>query len=345
MAGRGIRGAMKIMTVSLGIVLSLMIPLAMALLIFLQLDENSDVQVWLAVLGATTLGILPVIAGTVTASWDADPRTPLGRTYYVRLMLIVAAVVVAGATAIVIVTAVGALPVWVAVLAIVSSVLLTGLSMWVGEMVRRRSDSEELAELTPEELSISGARRRWLRIAIAFAVTLVVSLTGGLLVVTLSGYSDSGAIVALGLSLACIVASFVCLSVQRPMLLRVRRLFAGDRALAKRVATVVWKGKQTELTAHETSVAAKYAPLLVGILPFQVAQALFVFLGVGMLRVVNLVSGNEDFFVFDVIFLSLIGIAIVVSVPVSVARFRRVRRYRDAHAIPPLEREPEPDPS
>jgi hypothetical protein len=51
----------------------------------------------------------------------------------------------------------------------------------------------------------------------------------------------------------------------------------------------------------------------------------------------NLAARNDDLFIFDVIFISLLEIVTIVTVPISVTRFPRVRRYRDEHPIGPLE--------
>jgi MFS family permease len=326
-----------VLVVSVGVAVALSSPVALNLLVAFQLGDVSGALVWVAVFGGGTLGILPVLAGTVTATWDVDPRTPRGRIFYLRLAVIVAATALAGATAMVVVTVVGALPVWVTVAVIGSSVLLTGLSMWLGETVRRRRDQKVLPELTAEDLSPAGVWRRWRRIMIAFAVGFVVGLVGATLALTSSGGWNGLAAFALALSVGCIVAGGVSIGVVRPLLRPVRPLFAEDRPLAKKVTGVVWKGRRTELTAEEAIVATRYAALAVGFLPFQVAQSVLLFVGIAALRVMNLAAGNDDLFIFDVIFITLLGIVTIVTIPISVTRFLRVRRYRDEHPIGPLE--------
>ncbi|AWB85212.1 hypothetical protein [Mycetocola zhujimingii] len=326
---RGTRAALTMVVASAGLLLALCTPVGVGLLVALNLDDAPDGVHWLAIFGAATLGLAPVLAGTVVASWNVDPRTARGRTWFVRFVLGVAVVEVASAAAVVVVAAAGALPVWVAALAILSSVLFAGLGIWLGETIRRRIAQTEPEELTQGDLAPASLRRKWRRILLSFIVALAVSLVGVLLLDDLSGDSTLLGVVALAVAIAAIVSSGVCLGIYLPLVRRVPPLFSNDVERQKKIVGVVWKGQSIELDPAETEVAIRYAGMVVSFLPFQAAQSVLLFIGLSALRVASLASGNTGFLGFDVIFLGAIAIVLLASVPFWVIRFRRVRGYLD----------------
>lgn len=334
MSGRGARSALRVAAATIGLLVALCIPMSVALLIALNLDDDAGGVHWLAIVGASMLGIVPVIAGTIVATWNTDPRTPRGRTHFLRLVAGAFAVVVASAAAVVTSALVGALPLWAAVLATVGSVLFTWLSIWFGEAIRRRNAQAALTEWTPDELAPAVVRRTWRRIALSFIITLLVSIVGVILIDGSAGESNLVAMIALAVSLAAMVSSGVCVAIYLPLVRRVPPLFAGDLDRQKKITAVVWKGQNTALDPAETELAVRYAGIAVGFLPFQAAQNVLLFLGLGALRVVNLASGNTELLVFDLIFLVVIVIVLVVTVPFWVIRLRRVRRYLEDRSAP-----------
>ncbi len=329
MKDRGARPVLRVAAATVGLLVASCIPLGVAIIIALNLDEADNGVHWLAIGGAATLGIVPLAAGTVVATWSSDPATPRGRRHFLRLVSVSGLLVVASAAAVGIVALAGALPVWAAVVAIAGSVLFTCLSIWLGETIRRRIARDAPGELTPDELSPASVRRKWRRIVSSFLVSLVVGFVIAVLVDGTTGESNLLAVIAIAVGLAAFISSGVCLGICLPLVRRMPPLFAGDQDRQKKITKVVWNGRKTELDSAERELAVRYAGMMAGLVPFQAAQSVLLFLGLGALRVADLASGNTDLMVLNVGLLVTIVIVLIATIPFWIVRLRRVHRYLD----------------
>jgi hypothetical protein len=314
-------------------------------------DDVQAPELMLAVFASMLLTLVPPLAGFLAAVLSTDPRTPKGRRQGRAVAVVSAALVLAGAVALVISSTLGALPGGVTAGVAGGSIAVTAGSLLVGSVIRQRDAARPRTPWSPHGLEATTTHKNVRRVVWTFTITLLVT-AAALVVLGLVSREESSFILPgalLAVSIASISASAACLVVAFPLFFRAREIFDGDTALQRRVGKVVL-GRQTlrrnsSSVAHdeqadpnsvEQTAAAKYAAVMDVLLPLQLAQSGLVLVAVLFGQLAFLATTNND---LDTLNLSVIAFVLVTGgaiAPFSLRQIRRVRQYRNDHPLESL---------
>jgi hypothetical protein len=277
----------------------------------------------------------PLTLGSLTTYWDVR-NSPASRRYYARWLWVTVGLEVLAAIALVVFAVVAPAPIWVALLVIGVGIVLTIIAPVIGRALlrydrKRRPDADADASWTP--ITRTEIAKKVRAVGITFLVAFIIAGVGFVVLDATTSKSgiDAGDDVVYTLNLALIAAGFACVVVTLPLNRRLRESVTRDVGLLRKVSKVVLRGKQVDLTADEQKAAAKYAVVMPVILTFTLAYIALLYLGLALVQVRQLVSG-EDLSGSGPIFLGLYAVVLVVFFPLYIVRIRRARRYAHDHA-------------
>lgn len=306
---------------------------AVAVTALLAGDVDADqVRFALWTVALTAVALPALLGGLYLSYWTWTG--PEARRRLRRLLLAFVLVQVLGAVGML--AAAAPVPTWMlgtAVLVVVGAVLDPAMAA-IGRAARRIEERAPVQEsrVAPElEREIrTGWRRGGVGAAIGLGVGLLLLSGLGLLL-----EPDESLVSAQTVSL---IASFALLGAALGMLTKslslshmIRDELRGDFGTARRIGKVV-TGKAEPLDAGEERAAARYAAIARRWQPYQLSASLVLLLAIAVQQVGSLLA-DDDLQVVRWISLGILVVGVVVTVPLTVVRMRRLKAYADAHPV------------
>jgi hypothetical protein len=288
-----------------------------------------DVALYAGITGVLLLSIAPPSVGYYISMWTVDPGRAPVRTHVRRIIFVGLAIELAGSAALCAFAIAVGLDVRLTAAIIAGSLVLLGLGIVVGDRSRRRELANRQEPVLWSPFSRSQLARIYRRIAVIFAVGLIV---GFALMAWLSAAEGgaTGEYLAFVIALASLAASFGTLGpvfTLRPYFVKMQPDVAQDNnAIAKAVS----RGKSADLSGDQRLIAVRYASLMTVHLPFIALQQVLLWVAMGLIQLNIAVSGGgEGGFsrILAYIFLALI----IVMVVFTSMTLRRIRAYLAAH--------------
>lgn len=281
----------------------------------------------------TAVAIPGLMGGLYLSYWSWSGQDARRRLR--RLLLVLVGIQLVGAVALLFAAAVS--PAWLlgTAVVVVVGLALDPVTAAIGRAARRIEERRPAtATRVPPELDRE-IRSGWRRGGIGAAIGLAV---GVLLIGGLSLLLDPGETL-LGATTIGIVASMVLLGAAIGMLTksltlsrRIRDELGGDFSTARRIGRAV-AGKGETLTPEDEDAAARYAAIVSRWQPFQLTASLLILVAVGVQQVGNLLEDGGRLDQVRWITLGVLALALVVLLPLTVVRMRRLRAYAVAHPV------------
>ncbi|CAN5177602.1 hypothetical protein BH09ACT1_BH09ACT1_23500 [soil metagenome] len=327
---------MKILAFILSIVVATALLMGGVFLIIAVAPQHSNTGYVLASTISLTLFIYgPLLLGSLTAYWDVRNSPESRRIYSVWFWITIAVEALSAIALIVFVVLAGA-PVGIAALIIIVGAALTLIAPVIGRALlrydhKRRPDDGSLSDWTP--ITRAEINRKVRAVAITFTISLFFGLVGFVALGQLSGHRLAKIDVELlyAFSFASIAAAVACLIVTFPLNSRLRENVSRDLGVLRKIGRVVLRGRSVDLSPEDQVAAAKYAVVVSVTLPFQFANVALLFLGIGIQRIEDAVSGRSTD-IFSIVLIAAYVVIVVGFAPLYILRIRRARRYASDHA-------------
>lgn len=325
---------LKIIAAIAAVVLAIAVPVAATLLIVAVVGKSSAPMLLLSSFAVMMVTMAPIFAGSMLALSPIDPKLPEGRRYFRRRIAMFVCVQLLGVVGIVAFAVIEGSPWWLPVVITAAGVLLAALCRPVGDSLRRRGTTSPPTRHPNRELTRQERSRKVRRVAITFAVTLVVAsaaLTAVFFALPAEG-DDRAEVLTFafmfGASFACLAAGLACVVVSWPLVRSLRDKLGSDPREHRLIKRVVIRGKNDELTREQSERAAAYAVVLSDFYPFQIAQLLLLYAALLLQQGVSLMSNPDSELRWLAIGVAiLLLVVIIVYLPMTIRHVRRVRRY------------------
>lgn len=224
---------------------------------------------------------------------------------------------------------IGQYPPWVPLTLIALTIICSLGPILATERYRRDRESDGGAEWTTPT---NGRARVFRRMAITFVLTAAVSaISLTILALTVASNIDPLEVATMSLSFGAISATIPAIVAMFNFHQAVTQIFGTDIASRKAVGRVVVRGKPDQLTAEQTTMAARFAHVMHDLLPVQYAQLGFLLIGLIGVQAPRMLRG--DFYPLIDSFYPVIGVIYVVLFLVARRQYRSVSAYARAHPL------------
>lgn len=328
------RIAAYILTISVVSVLSL----GGALLVALAFRDAPD---WTLVAASTALPFLvfgPMVLGVLAAFWDPSARD--NRTLSLRWFTGVVAVEVVASALVVVASVAARAAWWVPVVVVVAAAVLLGIARPLAALVRRTEPpiSPVLVDgsggLEAETLGVDAAtvRRKIRAVVITFLIgAAVVSVGIVLQVVLLPGRGEQrlASTLLVAVQLVFTATALASVMVGASYNQTIRDVGGRDLGRLRRFGRIVVRGQDLALEPGEERAALQYAAVVHVSLRFQTTFLLLLYTGLACQFLSQLRGGTLG--VLPLVVLPAMVVVLAVTVPLTVRRIRRARRYVEHH--------------
>lgn len=244
--------------------------MVLGILGIVRLAERTEPWMLLMCAAGVALALMgPMLLGSLAAWYDVRGGSDSGR-HFKQWRIAVVIGTVLGAGLVLTGGIASSVPVWLLAVLLTVAVGLLLLAVPVGERVRRSADSNRPHE--PEASADGSAETRQVvrRSALAFVITLAVSVVIWLVLASVVDEFGLDSRFALTLApLPFMVAAIVCSLQSFRFARRTRELAGHDLGRLRTIARVVLKGADDELDHEGEVAAAKYATLVSSLLGTQ----------------------------------------------------------------------------
>jgi hypothetical protein len=271
----------------------------------------------------------PLLLGSLTSYWNVT-NTAGSRNFYRRWLWVVIGLQFLGAIAIIVFAVILHSPWWLPCLFIAGGAVLTVFALFVGRFLLRHEEAH------PRQLSWVPVTRHEVRkkvAAVCITYFAVFALTAAALTVVRASFDDPDFGIAeqllVALGFAFMGASAACVIVSLSLNRSLRDAVGRDLGTIRKISKVVLGKKKFVLDQGEEVAAAKYAAVAPTVLAFMLSYFILLVLGLGTIQVLRLTSGQVD--PWTIGYIAVLGVALIISVPISAVRIRRVRDYARAH--------------
>ncbi len=323
---------MKVAAFILTTVLSVILMMGGVFVLLFTQDEPGGPALVALLGGATAFVIAGLFAGTFLLTSGRDPRSAEDRPFYRRVALVLGLVVVAGVAAMVTVAVLGEVSTGFAVAWIAVGLAYVAANVAGAEYLRRRDVRLRPTRPALPPVDADFSRRRSRTVMWWFGGVLVVGLvTVAIVAVLTRDASGLPALIGLAVSFAALAAMGVSLTAVFRINEHTRAVLGTDPARTKRIAGVVVRGTEHTLSAEETELARRYAPLAAVSLTWSTAQFSLLYLAI-LAQNLPLLAGDDGLKPLRLVVCGVLVVAAVV-VPLLLRQRRRVERYREAHPV------------
>jgi hypothetical protein len=347
---------MKIIAFIASLVIALLVPIASVVILLSVQPRAGGATGGILLAGMTAICMMPVFGGIQIANWIADPATPEGHRYFLRLVLVIAGIQLLAAIAIVVASVQAGWPLWAPLISIAVGAGLSVGCIFVAERLRRadaRKPQPGAAESAATDAALISAltiKRKTRTIVASFFIALFAAavLIGGLEVVLPHSHpieaTDILSRVITVVVFGFLATSFACIFSARPLALQMKQTFNGNVINQRTITRVVLKGKNDQLSEGQRPLAARYAALAAVYNPFMIAQFLLLYCAMVLLQFNQLLPGLDHHqspvnLVLGIVFL-IVGIVLM---PLPFRQLGRVKRYAAEHRADAVSaRHPEP---
>lgn len=284
---------------------------------------------------------LPLTFGLIVAASGADPRTPDGRRSLRRVLVIAGSSVTAVTCAVIVTAVTGVLSFRSAVALSIVIATLTGASVWLGTIIRRREAVWPRPPWPPLDARIANLPRRvrWMYWSLVIALGIVVAALATAVAITRdTSLLDPSALLS-AVSIPLIVAAMTGGIINLTANSDAGTVLGPDRGRQERITRALHTRSAETLPAEDRALARRYAGVTASLIPLQVGQLILLCAAFAAMRASSLLTPDEDFRPLDIAFLAVVTIAAAVLVPLLI---RRGRWHRDFAATTD---EPSPAPS
>lgn len=320
---------MRVLVYLLMIVVSTALTLGAALLIALQLHDAPNGLLLAAAFTSPFLVMGPVFVGAFAGYFDHRASRD-GRRYLGWWLLGVVVVDLVAAVVIVLATLSAGAPVWVPVVLLGGAAVLLAVARPLGALFRRTEPPIE-ASPDPAVPDADAIRHKVVVIGITFVIAAVVATIGVSLLAALAPVrgKDLLQMVMLGGQLTFTATAMAAIVVTLPMSRALRDVGGRDVGRLRRFAKVVLRGKPAALDRAEERGALQYARLVPLSLQFQLVYVALLYTAFAFQFVSQIVVGRLG--VLPDVILAMLVVVLAVTVPQTIRRIRRARRYVAEH--------------